>query len=263
MEEKVKKRINAVLVVGGVWHDFDFARLEILKLLSEDDRIRTRIFEDYDSAAKALETADFLVSYTCNVMASVDTQEVLKAFVDGGKRWYALHGTNSVLRFMSPENAEYGELLVNAPRWAPLFMETLGSQFIAHPPIAPYTVEVSQPNHPMVKDVKPFETTDELYLMETHGELDVMLHCEFEGEATGFVEKDWEQSKHPVLYIKKSGEGAVLYLTLGHCRGHYDMVGITDFYPEVERCAWDLPVFYTLLRRGLDWAREPALIRKG
>jgi len=65
MPEDLKKPIYAVFVVGGVWHDFDFARLEILKLLAEDDRIRTRVFEDYDSAAKALPNADFLVSYTC------------------------------------------------------------------------------------------------------------------------------------------------------------------------------------------------------
>ena len=260
MSDELKKRINAVFVVGGVWHDFDFARLEILKLLAEDDRIRTRVFEDYDSAAKALEEADFLITYTCNVLASIETQEALKAFVESGKRWYALHGTNSVLRFLSPEGAGIGELLVNAPRWAPLFMETLGSQFIAHPPIAPYKVEISQPDHPMVKDIEPFETTDELYLMETHGDLDIMLHAEFEGEATGFVEKDWEHGQHPVLYEKKTGAGSVLYLTLGHCRGHYDMQGVTDYYPEVQRCAWELPAFYTLLRRGIDWAKEPALV---
>ena len=259
MADEIKKRINAVFVCGGVWHDFDFARLEILKLLAEDDRIRTRVFETYDQAAPALAEADFLVSYTCNVMGSVETQEALRAFVEGGKRWYALHGTNSVLRFLSPEGAGYGELLVNAPRWAPLMMETLGSQFIAHPPIAPYEVHVTKPDHPMVEGVEPFETTDELYLMETHGELDVLLHCSFEGKATGFVEEDWAQADHPVLYFHTVGAGQVLYFTLGHCRGHYDMQGIADYYPEVERCAWDLPVFYTLLRRGIVWAKEPAL----
>ncbi|MEO0981296.1 MAG: ThuA domain-containing protein [Pseudomonadota bacterium] len=259
MSEDLKKRINAVLVCGGVWHDFDFARLEILKLLAGDDRIRTRVFEDYDSARPALEEADFLISYTCNVVGSVETQEALRAFVEGGKRWYALHGTNAVLRFLSPEGAGYGELLVNAPRWAPLMMETLGSQFIAHPPIAPYRVEVAQPDHPMVEGVEPFETTDELYLLETHGQLDVLLDCEFAGEATGFVEKDWDQARHPVLYFHDVGRGQVLYLTLGHCRGHYDMQGVVDYYPEVERCAWDLPVFYTLLQRGIDWAKAPAL----
>lgn len=258
MERDPRKRINAVFVVGGVWHDFDFARLEVLKLLAEDERVRTRVFEDYDSARQALAEADFLISYTCNVLGSIETQEALRAFVEGGKRWYALHGTNSVLRFLSHESADYGELLVHAPRWAPLFMETLGSQFVAHPPIAPYEVQITQPDHPLVEGIEAFETSDELYLLETHGDLDVMMHCEFQGEAAGFVEKDWKRAQHPVFYKKTVGAGAVLYLTLGHCRGHYDMQGVTDYYPEVERCAWDLPQFYTLLRRGISWAKQPA-----
>ena len=62
------------------------------------------------------------------------------------------------------------------------------------------------------------------------------------------------------MYFKPHGEGAVLYLTLGHCRGHYDMPGVADYYPEIERCAWELPVFYTLLRRGIDWAKAPTLM---
>lgn len=260
MSEEIKKSINAVFVVGGDWHDMDFARLEILKLLGEDDRIRTRVFEDYDSAKSALSDADFLISYTVNVMASVETQESLKEFVEGGKRWYALHGTNSLIRFLTPDGTEYGSLLVDSPRWAPLFMQTLGSQFVAHPPIGPYKVHVTQPDHPMLEGVEAFETTDELYLMELHGELDVLLHCEFGGEAPGFVEDKWEMAQHPVLYTKKVGKGEVLYNTLGHARGHYDMKDLAEFYPQVERCAWDLPVFYTLLRRGIDWAKEPALV---
>ena len=35
-------RIDCVLVCGGVWHVMDFARLELLKLLAEDERVRTR-----------------------------------------------------------------------------------------------------------------------------------------------------------------------------------------------------------------------------
>ena len=46
MTDDVKKKIDVVLVAGGKFHDIDFARLELLKLLSEDERIRTRVFED-------------------------------------------------------------------------------------------------------------------------------------------------------------------------------------------------------------------------
>jgi len=251
MTEAVEKRLNCVLIAGGKYHDIDYARLEILKLLAEDDRVRVRVFEDYANL-EAIAQADFLVSYTCDVIPSLEAQEALRRFVERGGRWYALHGTNSILRFL-----ESG--LVDTPRWAPHFMQTLGSMFIAHPPIAPYRVEVADPGHPLVAGVEPFEATDEHYLVETHGQLHVLLDTEFEGEATGFVESRWEKARHPVFYLHPVGEGSVLYLTLGHCRGHYDMQPFVDFYPEPEKGAWALPVFYDLLRRGLEWAKAPAL----
>ena len=251
MSEPVKKRVNVVLIAGGKYHDIDFARLEILKILAEDDRVRVRVFEDYANL-DALATADVLITYTCDVIPRLDEQEALRAWVEAGGRWYALHGTNSILRFLSNG-------LVDSPRWAPHFMETLGSMFIAHPPIAPYTVTVADPDHPLVKGVEPFQATDEHYLVETYGDLHVLLETEFEGEATGFVQDKWPKAKHPVFYLHPMGKGCVLYLTLGHCRGHYDMQPMIDFYPEPEKGSWALPVFYDLLRRGVSWAKEPAL----
>ena len=37
-------------------------------------------------------------------------------------------------------------------------------------------------------------------------------------------------------------------------RGKFDMRPRMDVYPEVERCSWESPVFYDLLRRGIRWA---------
>jgi len=250
MAEPTRRRLNAVLIAGGKYHDIDFARLEILKLLAEDDRVRVRVFEDY-SNLEAIGAADFLVSYTCDVTPSLTQQEALRAWLKAGGRWYALHGTNSILRFLADGR-------VDSPRWAPHFMETLGSMFIAHPPIAPYTVTVADPGHPLVEGVAPFEADDELYLSETYGQLHVLLETEFEGDATGFVEHSWPKAKHPVFYLHPVGAGEVLYLTLGHCRGHYDMAPMIEFYPVPEKGAWALPVFYDLLRRGLSWAKEAA-----
>lgn len=239
-------RIDCVLVAGGKYHDIDFARLELLKLLGEDDRIRVRVFEDYETIA-AIEAADFLVSYTCDVMPSLPAQEAIRAWVARGGRWYALHGTNSILRWTADGRVE-------APRWAPLHMDTLGTQFVSHPPITPYLVTVAQPDHPLVAGIEPFETTDEIYLMEVHADLDVLLHTRYGGRTPEFVEADWPDADQPVCYIRRLGDGAILYLTLGHCRGHYDLQPLMDWWPTVDRCAWDLPVFHTLLRRGLAWS---------
>ena len=38
------------------------------------------------------------------------------------------------------------------------------------------------------------------------------------------------------------------------CRGHHDMRPLMDDYPAIERCSWDTPEYYELLRRGIRWA---------
>lgn len=239
-------RIDCVLVAAGKYHDIDFARLELLKLLGEHERIRVRVFEDYADLA-AIREAAFLVTYTCEVLPSEEQQAALREWVERGGRWYALHGTNSVLEFL--DNG-----LVDTPDDAPRFMQLLGSQFASHPPIGPLRVDVAQPEHPLVLGIEPFEVVDECYLMDMKAEVEVLLDTEFEGQTPGFVRDQWPRQRHPVLYLRRLGEGAVLYLTLGHCRGHYDLRPLMDYWPQVDRCAWDSPIFYDLLRRGLNWA---------
>lgn len=247
-------RLDVTLVAGGKYHDIDFARLELLKLLAEHDEFRVRVQPDYEDHA-AITEAPILVSYTCDVRPSVDAQESIKAWVEGGGRWVALHGTNAALTLGGPNGVE-------APRCQPTWAETLGSQFVAHPPIQPYAVEVTAPEHWLVKGIESFETDDELYLSEyaDRDALEPLLHTTWSGDATGFAEHDWAidtvgTDHHLVMYLRPLGSGAVLYNTLGHCRGHYDMVPVVDYYPRIERCSWEQPAYYELLRRSLRWAR--------
>ena len=251
--------IHGYLVCGGSYHDMDYARLELLKLLGEHERIRMRVGEDYRDS-RAIEAADFLVTYTCDVIPDLAQQESLAKFLSAGRRWLALHGTNSVLRHLKGRGWD-------APRSAPDFMAMLGSQFLAHPPIQPYTVEVSDPSHPLVAGIGPFEVDDELYLCDYRGENHALLHTEYRGEAPGFVARHWPggaeaaavthdsgSDRQFVLYLHAHGGGEVLYCTLGHCRGKYDMRPMIPEYPAVERGSWKLPVYHELLRRGIRWA---------
>jgi type 1 glutamine amidotransferase len=241
-------RLNASLVVGGKYHDMDFARLELLKLLGEHDRIRTRVLEDYRDV-DAITASDLLITYTVDVVPDESTAASLRDWVAGGRRWLALHGTNSILRWSKAHKAW------EAPRTAPTFMETVGSQFLAHPPIAPYRVEVAAPEHPLVAGIEPFDADDELYLSELHPPFEVLLQTRWSGEVPLFVDRDWQDAEpRPVMYVKPVGKGEVLYLTLGHARGHYDMQPLMAEYPDVERGSWKTPAFYELLRRSLRWA---------
>jgi len=246
----VTRSLRAVLVCGGRFHDFDYARLELLRHLGADPRVRTRVLDDW-SRTDAWPGADFLVTYTCDVRPTPAQADALARFVEDGGRWLALHGTNSILEFEGTK--------VACPRLAPRFMQTLGSQFLAHPPIAPYRVTVADPAHPLVKGIAPFETSDELYLSEFHGPVKTLLETRFGGKTPGFEPLEWPDESRPVLYLHEVGKGAVLYLTLGHCRGHYDMQPMIEHYPRVERGSWELPVFHELLRRGLAWAKREAI----
>jgi uncharacterized protein len=233
------------LVCGGRFHDFEFARLQLLGLLAEDERIRTTVASDYRDVG-SLASAASLITYTCDLRPSNSEQETLHEWVKAGGRWFALHGTNSAFDF-TPDG-------VASPRVIPTLASILGSHFVAHPPIAPYRVDVTDPAHPLVAGLEPFETTDELYLSEFHGKVHTLLHTQYDGEAKGFVESSWHGSdRRPVMYIHKLGQGEVLYLTLGHCRGHYDMRPLMDYWPTVDRGSWESEPFWTLLRRGVGW----------
>jgi type 1 glutamine amidotransferase len=243
-------RVDVLLVVGGKYHDFDFARRELLGLLAEHEEFRVRVQPDYEDTS-TLDATEVLVSYTCDVRPSEAAQERIRTWVAAGGRWVALHGTNSAL-------GDAALRPVATPRIFPRWADLLGSQFISHPPIEPYRVSACS-EHWLVAGVEPFDATDELYLCDypDRAALQPLLDTTWQGTTPGFADSDWTtcDPQQLVSYLRPLGSGAVLYNTLGHCRSHYDMVPVKDYWPTIDRCSWDLPVFYELLRRALRWAR--------
>lgn len=252
MDELKKQRLEAHLVVGGMAHDFDFARIQLLKILSEDERIRTKVSSTWEEFNGDSDTV--LITYSCNLKPSDEAAIRLRDFVDSGGRWIALHATNSLL--------SWGEDGVNcAPPEGP-FLDTLGSAFQGHPPIGEFKVSSAGSNHPLVEGIQSFDVVDELYLSDFSTPVEVLLSTRFGGEVPGFMKSHWDEDERPVMYIRKLGKGEVLYLTLGHARGHYDAPHRTPYFPEVERGAWDIPEFYELLRRSIKWGFEPQLSKE-
>ncbi len=240
--------MKAHLIAAGRFHDIDFARLELLKLLAEHPEIRTSVSSDY-ADTQALTSADLLITYTCDLVPTADQTEALQGFLARGGRWLALHGTNAILRFGADN-------IVDCPNETPAFMELLGSRFTAHPPIAPFKVHVTRADHPMTQGLRDFRIEDELFLIRRTADLDVLLHTSFTGNCTEFRDADWDEAEVPVLYERKVGQGAILYLALGHCRGHYDLQPVAPFWPHPQRCSWSYPVFYQLLRRAILWGQD-------
>ena len=239
--------MKAHLIAAGQFHDIDFARLELLKLLAEHPDIRTSCASDYADTA-SLAASDLLITYTCNLPPTVAETAALAAFLERGGRWIALHGTNSVLEFAA-------DGIVDTPDPVPAFTRLLGTRFGGHPPIAPFKVMVTRPDHIMTSGLRDFRVEDELYLCHRTGAIEVLLHTSFTGQCPEFRDAEWDEPEVPVLYESAIGSGRVLYLTLGHCRGHYDLRPLADFWPHPQRCAWNYPVYYELLRRALRWGR--------
>lgn len=249
-------RIDVYLVAGGKFHNIDHARVEILKLLAEQPRIKVLVGADF-SDIDAICASDFLITYTCDVIPTPEQTSRLVEFVTKGKKWFALHGTNSILRFLEP--GADGSPRVDCPEENLPFMQVLGSQFMSHPPIHEYEVHVTEPDHPLVKGIPSFKVDDELYLCKFHGAHQTLLHTHWSDPIENFIRSDWmkDTDVQPVLYVHTHGAGQVLYLTLGHCRGKYDMQPYIEEYPVPEDGAWKTAEFYELLRRGIRWAMEP------
>jgi type 1 glutamine amidotransferase len=213
-------------------HDFDFARRSLLDALYVAGGIRADCFQTYD-ASDSIEAGDMLVSYTSQVPVAESGCNALRRFLERGGRWFALHASNSV-------------------RDNPWLPGILGSRFITHPPYTHYSVSITRPDDPLLADIAPFEVDDELYVIEQTGDIEVLLHSRWGGEALGG--RHFEDETRPLMYRHRVGEGGVLYLALGHCNRPFDKPRPESPDAPDRRGPWAMPVYQELIRRGIDWA---------
>lgn len=249
--------IEIGLVVGGKWHDFDFARLQILQLLMLHEVVQCTVYQDFSEIEK-LVTAQAIIVFTCDVRPTAQQVDLLTESVEAGMRLLALHATNSAID--PPQRNDPSQrnepIVFRTPNVMPKFTELLGNRFLAHPKIAPFRVDVARPEHPLVAGITSFTTTDELYVVELGTDLNILLDSEFTGECPGFeVNHSGTRGRHPILYTRTVGTGEVIYFTLGHCRGRFDLrdLGVSDTHV-TDRVAWESPEFRKILRRGIAWA---------
>lgn len=240
------QRIDVYLVCNAKYHDTNFARLELLKLLGENEDIHTRVAENF-SDIEAIASSALLITYTCDLRPTLAEQEALAAFIENGGKWFALHATNALLDFVDGK--------ADTPDVAPKFMEVLGSRFIAHPANQKIEIKVTDVEHPMTAGIEDFDVEDEEpYYCEAQGEQVVLLEASYNEPSVGYVRSDYgtDRESHPQMYLHPLGEGSVLYLSLGHCTGKHDMKPMADIVPVV-RGSWNSPTYYELLRRGIRW----------
>jgi hypothetical protein len=154
----------------------------------------------------------------------------------------------------------------------------LGAFFLNHPPIRQFQVDVRDTEHVLTQGLPAsFDVMDELYLLEIQApdESRVLLSTAdlpvddpaprtfgfTYGEDTS-VESD---GRTRVLgYERSLGEGAVVYLGLGHC--HTPLTNIQPFVhasvdpdgvtPLSFRGPWETPAFERLIANAVTWGLE-------
>jgi hypothetical protein len=248
-------QLFAHLIVGGEYHDFDFVRLELLKLLAEDDRCRVSCTNDFHDL-QSLQRSRFLLTYTSNLIPAGVELAALREFLERGGRWLAIHGSAALTRFKPPPVELWGIKLpglTDTPDLAPDYMRLLGCRFVSHLAQQSFVVTATQPEQALVQGLAPFEVTDEPYILEFTGECEVLLESRYIGEAPGYVRGPWlEDLPRPQLLRHRVGAGEALYLAPGHACGRFDLRPFIDELPPM-RGPWVSPNYLELLRRSIRW----------
>lgn len=101
------------------------------------------------------------------------------------------------------------------------FVKLVGGRFKSHN-TGVFKTTITAPDHPVMRGFEGFETWDETYVHDRHGDDRTILQ---------------RREHEPWTWVRKQGKGNVFYTAYGH-----DM-----------RC-WSQPSFHELLRRGILWS---------
>ena len=107
------------------------------------------------------------------------------------------------------------------------YLDLIGCEFMGHPPRCPVTVNVVNPEHPIMRDVSDFTERDEHYQMKVTAEYVTPLF-ETSSESGG--------EGKPGGFLFPLGSGRVVVLTPGHTLA-----------------VWKHPEFRKIIRNTLDY----------
>ena len=257
------------LVTGGyppgspAGHDMDYARLRLLGFLAEHEEVATSVAGDFGDLDKWLAGTRLLITYVAGPYPAAAQLGTLNEWLEGGGRWFALHGTSGGRAARIPGSSQR-QMVREAHH------ETLGCFFLNHPPVRRFEVAVHG-RHPLAQGLpETFETVDELYMVEPIGDAEVLLTTELPQDPSppGFgFHYDADTSLLPdgktrVLgYVKQAGDGAVAYVALGHCHSPRsnsqpfvdESVSRNRKTPREFRGSWENGAFEALVRNAVDW----------
>ena len=156
---------RAHLIAGGfppgssAGHDHDYARLQLLALLAEQE-VPASVANDFGDVLKWLPVSRLLITYVAGPYPDAGQCGAIRRWMEDGGRWLALHGT-------SGGRAERVDG-VRQRRTVKLDHHALlGSYFLTHPPICKIRVDVGAGPAALTRGLpSSFVVEDEPYFIE-------------------------------------------------------------------------------------------------
>lgn len=213
-----------VLLVTGIdypGHPWRQTARALKQLLEQDPRLQVRIIEEPEAlASPKLNQWDVVILHFMDWERpgpGPAARQNLQQFVAGGKGLMLTHFACGAW-----DNNEWPEFKNLAGRvWDP--------KLRPHDPHGQFTVQIADPEHPITKGLKAFDTIDELYTCLA-GQAPIHVLA----KATSKV----DQKDYPMAFVLEYGRGRVFHTVLGHDAQAYT----------------NNPAVGELMRRGCAWA---------
>jgi type 1 glutamine amidotransferase len=212
------KRVVIVTGEDGSYHNWRATAPALKALLAKEPRLDVSLVEDVKFlAAPELRKYDAVVLHFKNFDPKVPgpaAQRNLDEYVRGGGGLVLVH-------FACGAFQEWPEFVQIAGRvWNP--------KLRPHDPHGKFRVDIADAEHPITRGMKPFETTDELYVC-----LDGAVPIRVLATAVSKVDK----KVYPMAFVLEPGKGRTFHCVLGHDVGAFAAAGVGELY-----------------RRGTAWA---------
>ncbi len=214
MSEERTEKTRALLLLGG-GHARPATRAAIAEFLWGLPWLQVDVTDDWDRLRwDRVAPYDVVITYTGDRRheCAADQLAGLTKFVERGGGYVPLHFTTADAS---------GE-----------FLSFVGAKFLNHPPHGPFTVRVSDADHPITRGLDTIEIEDECYRSEypDRASLRVLMtshHPDPEAKIDG----------EPSAWVKEIGRGRLFYSALGH-----------------DARSFAHPAVRELLTRGIRWA---------
>ena len=209
-----------VLLVTGIdypGHHWRETAPALKQVLEKDPRLKVQIVEDPNAlASPKLSEWDVVIIHFMNWEKPAPgeaARENLRKFVQSGKGMMLIHFACGAWQ--------------DWPEFRQLAGRVYDPKLRPHDPHGAFRVDIADPQHPIMKGLAPFETTDELYTCLT-GDAPIQVVASARSKV--------DAKDYPMAFVLDYGKGRVFHTVLGH-----DVQAITNSgVPELLRrgCAW-------------------------